>query len=152
MLLGVCQSVGSLLHLFRWHLRSSAWQKCPDQAGLQETSFPWHRVSSALAVLCLALLLLPVASFFHSWFPTAQNPKGIGWDLKDLPLAALCHGQGHLPLDWIAPRPGQPGFWNFHPASLGNITQSKQEAINHPLYSEILEQNEACFANPDAVW
>lgn len=58
---------------------SSAWQKCPNQAGLQETSFPWHRVSWAFAVLCLALLLLPVLPLtFPAGFPQHRIPKGFG--------------------------------------------------------------------------
>lgn len=60
---------------------SSAWQKCPKQAGMQETSFPWHRVSSALAILCLALLLLPVLPLsFAAGFPQYRIPKWFGLD------------------------------------------------------------------------
>lgn len=60
---------------------SSAWQKCPNQAGLQETSFSWHRVSSALAVLCLALLLLPVLPLsFTAGFPQHRIPQWLGLD------------------------------------------------------------------------
>lgn len=85
----------------------------------------------------------PCCLFLSRLVSHNTNPKaaGVGWDLKDYPVPTLCRGQGHLPLAWVAPSPVQPGFWNFHTASPGNITWSRQEERNRPLYAEILGQN-----------
>lgn len=123
---------------------SSAGQKCPDQGGLQETSFPWHRVSSA--ILCLALFFLPLLPLSF----TAQNPKVVGVDgiLKMLQFQPSAVGKDTFLQTGLS----QALSILFFEISTHNITQSKQEERNHPLHSEFWEQKGAWFANPDAVW
>ena len=55
-----------------------------------------------------------------SWM-RSQNHRlvWVGRDLKAHPVPALCHGQGHLPLDQVAQSPIQPGLdhcqgWDSH--------------------------------------
>uniref|UniRef100_A0A672TM59 Uncharacterized protein n=1 Tax=Strigops habroptila TaxID=2489341 RepID=A0A672TM59_STRHB len=72
----------------------------------------------------------------------------VGRDLKAHPVPVPCHGQGHLPLDQVAPSPVQPGLEHCQGWGSHSFSGQPVPGPHHPHREELL--NIGYFDNLEA--
>jgi len=81
----------------------------PDNLAQLLTKTPQSSVKVALQTQASAWFFSE--SIHSSWFIIIESQDGLGWNgqLRP-PRSNACYRQGHLPLDWVAHSPIQPGL------------------------------------------